>query len=88
MYNLWLKIIELFQAEIKLLTNEKSRLKELVVTDPGEWERAFQARQNDIELGKTEISNLKSVLIPKWVLPTITQDNFLIICTWFQFVCN
>jgi len=52
------------EAEINLLTNEKNRLQELVVTDPDEWERAFKSRQKDIQNGKDEILNLKNVLIP------------------------
>jgi len=53
------------EAEVKLLRKEKTRLEELVVTDPDQWERAFQARLQDIKLGKAEISDLKNKQIPK-----------------------
>merc|ERR1712106_225013 len=46
------------------LKTEKSRLTELVVTDPGEWERAFYARQNDIVECKQTIGHLKMERIP------------------------
>jgi len=52
------------QSEVAMLKTEKSRLTELVVTDPGEWERAFYARQNDIEECKQTIGHLKMERIP------------------------
>merc|ERR1712147_527576 len=52
-------------SEVEMLKKEKSRLEELVVTDPGEWESAFEARQADIEQTKRTIGHLKMERIPQ-----------------------
>ena len=54
----------ILSGELKLQNEEKERLKELVVTNPEEWESMFQKNQEHIQDCKEAINNLKNA-IPK-----------------------
>jgi len=49
----------IIDGEIKMLTEEKSRLKELVVTNPDEWESNFQKTKGEIATTDDHISWIK-----------------------------
>ena len=54
-----------FQREVEMFQKEKSRLEELVVTDPDEWHRTLKAQKDDVESCKATINTLKFDQIPR-----------------------
>ena len=59
------KLKNIKKAEAKMLSDEKTRLAELVVTDPDEWEFKFQDHQAKIESSTSVIHDLKCNAIPE-----------------------